>query len=947
MPSAVKTILQNNTVRWHWPVTIGLPPQSKLKPATLTRFHWAKELSRPTPINFRGQPLHYNIVLCNNPAEAAALTKITLPGNIAIRADVLLIKCEPSVFQPGNPSPGMELTARILANGFGASGVIFFHTSLPDERWFEMLMIELSHDLPITTAFKNIKPAIFRAFVSPELDHHTRLSTLISHISDGLIKGFYTLSKPVQYLRTNDQFFHISNAQQLGRMMKDDLPKMDYSGESKTGTTMLGVTPGVKATRPLPVIPLQKNTVVITERRFPLKGDNMLDMFRKTMKITGADKDILINKPSKAGKPSTGGGTINLPGNKKFTFTSADTDTGGRGFAPVSKQRAKPPGDKKSAKPPVKTGGIESLPSTKRKPAGAIVKKSSVKKNGGGHKKETDAPVSETTQTVPRFLQSQFTRKGDEKPVTTFLLPKTVYTLNVFIGEKDEDYQSTDIPVDTGIIFKNIKVKKAVIDLHVHCNTLKKPLIGKITIPREGNSSIAAFAINTGQKEKILEAAVYAYYKGNLLQKQSLRFDIRNASDKAVLKKPEKRNEVVLDSDISGQGNKTPAKASISEPPKTGKSELPAGHTNNKPLGFKYNTAFEALAKKIRDFIEKSVIDREQSKQPLTHESNVTLLRKLATQGSLLFRNHIKDEVKGLIQIVSVREEYTPLEFVYSKPAPLPEAGLCKNAIDYLKKGKCGNCKPPGADAHSHICPFGFWGISNVIERHKYSIKRDNPDNSDYILESAASSGRKVKTVLNRTQFAESERMGNGNAGLIKEVDTAITNNSHSAFKVNDWNSWKASVVKNDPDCYFLIVHMEEDERVGTDALEIGKEDLLPITLIEADLIRKEGNPTKMPLVVLIGCETSDLDSYSFGAPDLLIQTGSAIVLSNFTRIRGRQAGRIVIRLVELLKQYAQEPVEFGVVIRKLKQELLAEGNMVSLTLLAHGDADWKISTKA
>ncbi len=75
------------------------------------------------------------------------------------------------------------------------------------------------------------------------------------------------------------------------------------------------------------------------------------------------------------------------------------------------------------------------------------------------------------------------------------------------------------------------------------------------------------------------------------------------------------------------------------------------------------------------------------------------------------------------------------------------------------------------------------------------------------------------------------------------------------------------------------------------------------------------------------------------------MNSGAAIVLSNFTKIRGRQAKDIILKLVEFLKDNGQKEASLGEVLLRLRQYLLSEGLIAGLSLIAQGDADWKIKT--
>jgi hypothetical protein len=190
--------------------------------------------------------------------------------------------------------------------------------------------------------------------------------------------------------------------------------------------------------------------------------------------------------------------------------------------------------------------------------------------------------------------------------------------------------------------------------------------------------------------------------------------------------------------------------------------------------------------------------------------------------------------------------------------------------------------------------------------------------------------------------FGASNKVDNGNEGLTNKVVEAITKNCSAAERADTWEKWLDMVPQKKPDNIILIVHLEEVEGLGVDGLEIGDSPPLAVNLFDGEYMNADG-VTRTPFVIMIGCEATDTENFGFDAANQLIGKGAGIVLYNFTRIRGRHAGSIVIKLLELLKKNTGKEIDFGTIVLRLKQQLLAEGLMVSLTLLSHGDADWKI----
>jgi hypothetical protein len=291
------------------------------------------------------------------------------------------------------------------------------------------------------------------------------------------------------------------------------------------------------------------------------------------------------------------------------------------------------------------------------------------------------------------------------------------------------------------------------------------------------------------------------------------------------------------------------------------------------------------------------------------------------------------------VQIVSKRTGFVPLDFVYDLPPPAQDAKLCDHAESALRSGKCAGCFDHSKSPAPFVCPFGFWSFSRVVERH--SSEYEDPAGNgggDYRILSASDSRQGTLQILNDTVHASTQRIDSVVAGTRENLRKAIQQNCTTCREAEDWDKWDLLTKDKKPDSLILVVHLEPDEATEIDQLEIGDGKLLLQNFFDETKLG-----TSPPFVIIIGCEVINTATYGFDISNQLMRHGAAIVLSNFTRITGRQAGPIVVRLVELLRENQGNTLTFGQVLLKLRQRLLADGYIASLTLIAHGDADWKI----
>jgi hypothetical protein len=328
------------------------------------------------------------------------------------------------------------------------------------------------------------------------------------------------------------------------------------------------------------------------------------------------------------------------------------------------------------------------------------------------------------------------------------------------------------------------------------------------------------------------------------------------------------------------------------------------------------------------------------------------LLRFLARQGSLLYTGIVRTQIGegGLlneedkrIQLVSARESFLPLEFIYDRPSPLPDARLCPKAKEALETGQCTHCDQLDAEAaKAYICPLGFWCMSRVIERHAVKpVDETNLSGAEYALQSDPISGRDTLCVLDSALYAASNRV---KAEQIKElVDTLVDVTDQRADHVKDWDAWRNAVQTRGPSLLVLLPHtLEDDDYIPT--LEIGEKQQLPEDQITASHVHA-GLGNEPPIVLLLGCETAVPDVPFQGFATQFRVNGAAIVLSTLTPVLGRHAVPVAKILVNELQHAASAKGTFGDALLGLRRRALAAGIPMVLSLVAYGDADWRLES--
>lgn len=539
-----------------------------------------------------------------------------------------------------------------------------------------------------------------------------------------------------------------------------------------------------------------------------------------------------------------------------------------------------------------------------------------------------------------RFLQSKILGAGSNEPPPALLEYETTYVLQVRIGLPELTWNNAPRSFPGELVFDNNASQTETI--HIIFTYQSGELLQEqdLQLPRYGNSNPISFEFRTAVSGETFTAEIYAYHKQRLLQKLVLEVPMRNS-------KPGKGIRITEVFCARKELNNLDARidfgTTLFYDKSKGNDGRLSGLTRTQPINLNIPKALEKMLQDIRDDIENAIVDIDNHPPELAHPNNVALLTRLALKGNLLFVNHLKRmELAGPLQIVTSREEYIPLDFIYTYPPPNPAGVLCPNATQALEAGACMNCMDKHKSPAPYVCPFGFLGLSQVIERH--TTEAPGSANADYSIRAEPSAGRDVLAILDNTLFASSTRVGAATPQLLNDIEQSIRSHALHPQKVDKWEDWTTATQKDNPDTQIMLVHIEPHPVAGIDQIEIGDEDLLLQNLLDDTKI-KPIPFVRSPFVIIIGCETMNLQSHGFDISSQLINYGAAMVLSNFTKIRGRHAGRILIELMELLKKNAGKEMILGEVMLQLKQQLLAQGMMAALALTAQGDADWKITT--
>lgn len=339
-----------------------------------------------------------------------------------------------------------------------------------------------------------------------------------------------------------------------------------------------------------------------------------------------------------------------------------------------------------------------------------------------------------------------------------------------------------------------------------------------------------------------------------------------------------------------------------------------------------------------------SIADDPDRYNTLTSEASRELLFELAHAGSSLHSAFVRDhEVdpkffeNGRVQVISAAQEsYLPVELFYSRLAPTVDK-LCDDWEKSVLSGSCAACDTLTTDDEIPICLTGFWGVQFIVERHAYD-KAFAELPGDYRLQNEPTAASNQLNPLTKLVWAMSDKVNPDDQESLRET----LGSGYTAEEATSWKDLKAKVGGGGLTMLFLVPHA--DQAGITPALEIGGDELLRSTLIESRLSGLEKGA--QVFVVLLGCETA-VPSIPFqGFVPPFRRAGGVVVVSTMATILGRHAVPVAIELLRLMKSGVNAPTEgLGDVLRQLRRQALHDGYPMVLSIVAYGDADWRITS--
>lgn len=484
----------------------------------------------------------------------------------------------------------------------------------------------------------------------------------------------------------------------------------------------------------------------------------------------------------------------------------------------------------------------------------------------------------------------------------------------------------------------------------------KEPMTGTLVLPRNGSSSRCVFTFvptSAGQ----LSGRITLYHRGRVLQTALLKCRIFH-TEELMLSSPDTGDPAVV---IRGESEIRRSLSTLDERRRFDVC-LVLNHTSAErataTLAGKDGAYIASLDSvkphlaAINSRLTDVAHDAGAYAKGLNTVANAELLCDLAKEGHWIRRSLVNDYLATsaaaealhraeYLQIVSTRpDDPVPLEFVYDYPPPKPGAKVCRNARKALQSGSCPMtcCPPSGQQVADHVCPMGFWGLSRVIERHVIDPNLPKPA----LVRSEPIGGRDLLSLNGSMLLAASKEVGIADRTVLEKSVKALWKRKGKVLSVKTWLQWAKAVGDEHPVMLLALPHSGGSG--AAISLEISGDELESLYINASHVTH---DPNSKPLVILFGCDTAGTADVSAYARHVTVfrQEGAALVIGTVATVLGADAAAVASTLVgQIVKTAGNSDERFGEVLRQAKRDAVRNSKMVALSLVAFGDADWRIS---
>jgi hypothetical protein len=341
----------------------------------------------------------------------------------------------------------------------------------------------------------------------------------------------------------------------------------------------------------------------------------------------------------------------------------------------------------------------------------------------------------------------------------------------------------------------------------------------------------------------------------------------------------------------------------------------------------------------------------QQLETHLDEDDGLRVLVTLAQHGWVLRENLVGSGALADIHRVAVSSpvsaDYLPVEFFYDYGLPDDDASLCSRFLE-TEDGICDGCQSAGNTAF--VCPSGFWGLNRHLEQRVWAGGEDGRDSDCLAPMSSAAQPElppaadiifAASSLVNEDEPARIDDTVAAIKAVIGDATQTVDDPMSRVHLAKDWTEWQSFVGSHHPSLLVTLPHRVKTSH-GWDALQIGADqDLALIRLEQQHVVARDQTPG--PVVLLFGCNTANSDVQYQDFVQRFRCKGASVVVGTLTYVLGPEMSQVAESFVRHLWQ-ARGSATFGEIMQRVRTTMLREHNVMTLALVAYGDADWRFT---
>lgn len=566
-------------------------------------------------------------------------------------------------------------------------------------------------------------------------------------------------------------------------------------------------------------------------------------------------------------------------------------------------------------------------------------------------------PAPEPTEPaeLPRFLQGTVVEMGEDggqTPSGPFIVGHR-YQTTIRIGPHDESMLGGDVPFPEDQLPDREKNELTVFFSEPY--HLPEVQRSTIVLPRRGASTSCSFVFPIREGIDVFEGRIIVAHRNRVLQTALLKGEVSTRCEETGREGPSLVIEAVVRPAMNGLTDRPTFDLAIIVNRGADGGARITRLSDDRAVISDIEERLSTSIRDIRNTLEGAI---EAAQDDDRTAAMTSLLNSLALAGRTLYGAIVQDELDSgwlakdprKIQVVSAKpDSYLPLEFIYEKPVPAEGAQLCPRSKGCLSNRQPDACLiPDDCEESQYVCPLGFWGLTRVIERHAHDPSyKTQLGNSAFAMQSEPAGERAGIPVLDRYLYAPNDKVDAVEPGLSADFKSFLDHSvCHGGAMTTRWEEWTEQIKSAGHTLLILMPHTLSSGEPPSPTMEIGHDDLLIAQRIGARHVRPDRSYPP-PIVALLGCATAVSHDIYMGFIPPMRRNGAALVLATLTKVLGRHVVPVARMLVEELRavlEESKEPPTFADALLRVRRKALLEELPVALSLVAFGDADWRLT---